>query len=206
LHVPFNYLLLTLAGVALLTQDYKGAIVITCMVALSGLLRFWQEYRSGQAAEQLRALVRTTATVCRPDPWLEVPAEVQASFGLVPPPPKPRQEERPIRDLAPGDVVHLSAGDLIPADVRLLSTRDLFVSQAALTGESLPVEKLDVPPAEARRLLEAHVSRMSRLWNCPTSVSWAPPWSAGPPAPSWSRPANAPGWAPWPATCSASAA
>jgi Mg2+-importing ATPase len=158
LHVPFNYLLLTLAGVALLTQDYKGAIVITCMVALSGLLRFWQEYRSGQAAEQLRALVRTTATVSRPDPWLEVPAEVQASFGLGPPAPKPRQEERPIRDLAPGDVVHLSAGDLVPADVRLLSAKDLFVSQAALTGESLPVEKIDIAPAEARRHLEAHTS------------------------------------------------
>ena len=136
-HVPFNYLLLTLAGVAFFTEDYKAAIVISVMVALSGSMRFWQEFRSGRAAERLRALVRTTATVCRPDS---------------------KPEEVPIRDLVPGEVVHLSAGDLIPADVRLLSAKDLFVSQAALTGESIPVEKADVPAAEARRLLDAHAA------------------------------------------------
>jgi Mg2+-importing ATPase len=132
---PFNYLLLTLATVAFLTEDYKATVVISVMVAISGLLRFWQEYRSGLAAEKLRAMVRTTATVARP--------------GSHP-------EETPIRDLVVGDVVHLSAGDLVPADVRLLSAKDLFVSQAALTGESIPVEKTDVPAAEARRLLDAH--------------------------------------------------
>jgi Mg2+-importing ATPase len=157
-HIPFTYLLLTLATVALCTEDFKGAAIIADMVAISGLLRFWQEFRSRQAAEKLRALVRTTATVCRPDPRCDVPVEVQAAFGLRPRPLTPRIEETPIHNLVPGDVIHLSAGDLIPADVRLLSAKDLFVSQAILTGESLPDEKAEVPAAEVRRLLDAHNS------------------------------------------------
>ena len=157
-HTPFTYLLLVLAVISFLTDDLPATIVISVMVALSGLLRFWQEYRSGLAAEMLRSLVHTTATVSRPDPRSEVPADVQAAFKLKDRPPAPQQQEVPIRDLVPGDVIHLSAGDLIPADVRLLSAKDLFVSQAALTGESIPVEKTDVPAAEARRLLDAHAS------------------------------------------------
>lgn len=136
-HTPFTYLLLALALISFATDDLKAAIVISVMVGISGLLRFWQEYRSGQAADRLRSLVRTTATVCRPDA---------------------NQEEIPIHELVPGDVIHLSAGDLIPADVRLLSAKDLFVSQAALTGESIPVEKLDVAGQEIRRLLDAQAS------------------------------------------------
>jgi Mg2+-importing ATPase len=152
-HVPFNYLLLTLAVVALLTEDYKAAVLISVMVALSGTLRFWQEFRSGRAAERLRAMVHPTATVSRPDRRREVPGDVQEAFGLKPRPATPQQVEVPIRDLVVGDVVHLSAGDLVPADVRLLWAKDLFVSQAALTGESIPVEKADASAAEARRLL-----------------------------------------------------
>jgi len=142
---PFNYLLLSLAAIAFFTEDYKATAIISIMVAISGLLRFWQEYRSSLAAEQLRSLVRTTATVSRP--------------GSAP-------QEIPIRELVPGDVVHLSAGDLVPADVRLLSAKDLFVSQAALTGESLPVEKSDVSPAEVRRLLDAHASPLELPHFC----------------------------------------
>jgi Mg2+-importing ATPase len=161
-HVPFNYLLLALAGLAAVTSDYRSATVIGAMVALSALLRFWQEFRSGQAAEKLRAMVGTTATVCRPDPCTEVTAAIE---------PKPcqvadRQEEVPIRDLVPGDVIHLSAGDLIPADVRLVSTKDLFVNQAALTGESLPVEKADIPGAEAKQLLEDGASPLELASLC----------------------------------------
>jgi Mg2+-importing ATPase len=148
---PFNFLLLSLAVVSLLTEDYRAATVIAVMVAISSLLRFVQEYRSGRAAETLRALVQTTATVSRPGRRADLAPEAAVS-----PDPGPRQEEVPIRDLAPGDVVQLSVGDLIPADVRLLSARDLFVSQSALTGESMPVEKTDAPPGEVRRLLEAH--------------------------------------------------
>jgi P-type Mg2+ transporter len=149
-HSPFNYLLLILAVVSYLTDDLRAAIVITLMVSLSALLRFWQEFRSGRAAEKLRALVHTTATVRRPTRE-GVKPEAQAKE-------MPTQEETPIRDLVPGDVVQLCAGDLIPADVRLLSAKDLFVSQSALTGESMPVEKSDIPGSEARRLLDTHAS------------------------------------------------
>jgi Mg2+-importing ATPase len=152
LHTPFTYLLLTLATVDFFTEDYKGFTVISAMVALATLLRFWQEYRSGQAAEKLRALVHTTATVSRPDPRAEVPPEVLIAFDLQARPLVSRVEEAPIRDLVVGDVIQLSAGDLIPADLRILSAKDLFVSQAALTGESLPVEKADAPLTEIRRL------------------------------------------------------
>jgi Mg2+-importing ATPase len=157
---PFNILLLTLAGVALATEDFKAALVIAVMVALSSLLRFLQEFRSGRAAEKLRALVHTTATVSRPDPRGDVPPELIESFALRPRPLVARVEEVPIQELVPGDVVHLSAGDLIPADVRLLSAKDLFISQAALTGESLPVEKTDAPPEDAHRLLNSQAGAM----------------------------------------------
>lgn len=137
-HTPFTYLLLTLAIISFATDDLMATAVISLMVGISGLLRFWQEYRSGQAAERLRLLVRTTATVSRPES---------------------KPQEIPIQELVPGDVIQLSAGDLIPADVRLLSTKDLFVSQATLTGESIPVEKTaDTPPADIERLLAAKAS------------------------------------------------
>jgi Mg2+-importing ATPase len=157
-HTPFTYLLLALAAISFFTDDMKATLVISVMVAISGLLRFWQEYRSGQAAEKLRSLVRTTATVCRPDPRTEVPTEVQSAFQLAERPYQSHLQEVPIHDLVPGDVIQLSAGDLIPADVRLLSAKDLFVSQAALTGESLPVEKADASPEQVKQLLDEHVS------------------------------------------------
>jgi Mg2+-importing ATPase len=145
---PFILLLLALAVLSLLTEDYKATAVISVMVAASALLRFVQEYRSGKAAERLQSLVSTTATVSRPDVRTTVPPEVPESFGITLHPEGPKQEELPIRLLVPGDVVHLSAGDMVPADVRLLSAKDLFVSQSVLTGESLPVEKTDAPGAE----------------------------------------------------------
>jgi Mg2+-importing ATPase len=157
-HTPFNYLLMTLAVVAFFTEDYKATIVISIMVAISGLLRFWQEFRSGQAAEKLRALVRTTATVSRPARPPEEPLGEDTAIALKPGRMAPGQEEIPIGDLVTGDVVHLSAGDLIPADVRLLSAKDLFVSQATLTGESIPVEKADVPGDMTRQLLDRQAS------------------------------------------------
>jgi Mg2+-importing ATPase len=165
-HVPFNYLLLSLAVLALMTDDYRSAAVIGAMVALSGLLRFWQEFRSAQAAEKLRAMVGTTATVCRPDYRKEVPANVLAAFELKPRPDTPRQEEVPIRDLVVGDVVHLSAGDLVPADLRVVSAKDLFVSQSALTGESLPVEKADLPGAEGQQQLAGGASPLELRSLC----------------------------------------
>ncbi len=151
---PFILLLLVLAAMALATQDVRAATVIGVMVALSVLLRFVQEFRSGQAAARLTAMVRATATVSRPPPRNEVPPGTSEAFGIHLSG-NPRMEEVPIEMLAPGDVVHLSAGDMVPADLRILSAKDLFVSQSALTGEALPVEKYDLPGAEAVRRLAA---------------------------------------------------
>jgi Mg2+-importing ATPase len=115
----FILLLLALATVAALTRDFEAAVIISTMVLISAVLRFTQEYRSNLAAEKLKQMVETTATVTRE--------------GV--------KREAPVDEIVPGDIVHLSAGDMIPADLRLIAAKDLFVSQAALTGESMPVEK-----------------------------------------------------------------
>jgi Mg2+-importing ATPase len=123
---PFIVVLLVLAGVQLFTDggDLAGPIIIAVMVGISVVLSFTQEYRSTRAAEKLKAMVRNTATVTR-----------RASDG------HSEQIEVPVAELVAGDIVHLGAGDMVPADLRLLSAKDLFISQAILTGESLPVEK-----------------------------------------------------------------
>ena len=118
---PFNLLLTVLAVVSYAVQDAKATVVIGVMVVLSTGVRFVQERRSNHAAEALRAMVSNTATVLRRD--------------------RPAPIELPQRRLVPGDVVQLSAGDMIPADCRVLAANDLFVAQSAMTGESLPVEK-----------------------------------------------------------------
>lgn len=126
---PFIGVLITLAIVSFIIdvllatpgeQSYKTVIVVGVMVMLSSLLRFWQEYSSNRAAESLKSMVKTTATVLRKG--------------------KEKQEIN-IIELVPGDIVFLSAGDMIPADCRLMQGKDLFVSQSMLTGESLPLEK-----------------------------------------------------------------
>jgi Mg2+-importing ATPase len=142
---PFIVLLLALAVLSYVTEDAKATLIISVMVLVSVLLRFVQEFRSGRAAEKLKAMVGTTATVSRPGPHADVPPFVTKEFGLRLHPAPPERKEIPIKQLAPGDVVYLSAGDMVPADVRLLSSKDLFVSQSILTGESLPVEKYDAP-------------------------------------------------------------
>ncbi len=101
--------------------DPLTVVIIATMVILSGTLRYIQETRSGDAAEKLLDMITTTATVSRKG--------------------APR-EEIPIDEVVVGDIVHLSAGDMIPADVRIIEAKDLFVSQASLTGESEPVEKI----------------------------------------------------------------
>jgi Mg2+-importing ATPase len=126
---PFILVLIALALIQYVgdPEELKPVIIVAVMVSLSVGLRFWQELRSGRAAERLKSMVRTTATVLR-----------RSRYGA-----KPERVEIPMRDLVAGDIVVLGAGDMIPADVRLLESRDLFVSQAVLTGESLPVEKYD---------------------------------------------------------------
>ena len=124
---PFIIVLLVLAVVQLVTDsaDLTGPVIIAVMVGISVVLSFTQEYRSSRAAEQLKAMVRNTATATR-----------RASDG------HSERIEVPVGELVAGDIVHLGAGDMVPADLRLLSAKDLFISQAILTGESLPVEKL----------------------------------------------------------------
>ena len=139
---PFNFLLTTLAIVSGVTGDNEAMIVIAVMVAFSTGLRFVQEFRSNKSAQALRALVRTSTAVER-----EGDEFVPGSSAAM------RRREIPMDELVPGDIVYLSAGDMIPADVRLIAAKDLFVGQAALTGEALPVEKSDraekpsTPPA-----------------------------------------------------------
>eukprot|EP00102_Acyrthosiphon_pisum_P027486 XP_016664696.1 PREDICTED: magnesium-transporting ATPase, P-type 1-like [Acyrthosiphon pisum] len=125
---PFIYVLMALAAVSFFTDyllplrkgeetDLTGVIIIVTMVTLSGLLRFWQEFRTNKAAQALKSMVRTTATVLRRESAQQPPA----------------RQEVDIATLVPGDIIYLSAGDLVPADVRLLDSRDLFISQAILT-------------------------------------------------------------------------
>ncbi|MCU4117703.1 magnesium-translocating P-type ATPase [Variovorax sp. N23] len=140
---PFNLLLTVLAALSWLSADARAMLVIGLMVGLSTLLRFVQEGRSHRAAESLRSLVGNTATVLRPGPG--------ASDAPL--------QEIPVRQLVAGDVVALSAGDMVPADCRVLAARDLFLAQSAMTGESAPVEKFVEPadaaagPLEARNLV-----------------------------------------------------
>jgi Mg2+-importing ATPase len=138
---PFNLLLTVLATISYLTEDVRATIVIGAMVLLSTLVRFFQETRSSKAADRLKEMVSTTATVLRRDPAEIAAEEARRYFQAVLRPKPPRRMEIPLKRLVPGDVVALSAGDMIPADIRLLSAKDLFISQSAMTGESLPVEK-----------------------------------------------------------------
>ncbi|WP_424211279.1 magnesium-translocating P-type ATPase [Streptomyces sp. BI20] len=133
---PFILVLVCLAAV-MYWQDPAdpGVLILSVMVAVSGLLRFWQEYRSGRAAQALARLVTTTCAVRRRAGSALRPATVEITMDRV----------------VPGDVVSLAAGDLIPADLRLLTAKDLMVSQAALTGESLPVAKADLPAKDEAR-------------------------------------------------------
>ena len=127
---PLNFLLLSLAAVSFFLGDQRAAAVIAVMVLLSVTLAFVQEHRSNDAAARLRAMVRTTATALRRGDGAET---------------EPHDLEIPIEELVPGDVVRLSAGDMIPADLRVLTAKDLFLNEAALTGEAMPVEKSVVP-------------------------------------------------------------
>ena len=133
---PFTAILLFLAVVSVITDmvfpyfslfgsspedfDCLTVVIIVTMVFISGTLRFVQESRSGNAAEKLLAMITTTCTVTRKGQ---------------------EKTEIPMDDLVCGDIVHLSAGDMVPADIRILYAKDLFISQSSLTGESEPIEK-----------------------------------------------------------------
>ena len=124
---PFNSILLGIALVLLYTDvylpkdpDFANIIVIAVLVAISTLLEFFSEYRSNKAAEKLKQLVLTMATVVRNGKKIQVP----------------------FRNLVVGDTVILSAGDMIPADLRIIESKDLYVGQSSLTGESDAIKKV----------------------------------------------------------------
>jgi Mg2+-importing ATPase len=129
---PLNLMLLALAAVSLATGESEAAAIIFLMVVLSLTLAILQERRSDHAAARLRAMVHTTVMVVRQG--------------------EPAAAELPLEQLVPGDIVHLSAGDMVPGDLRLIAAKDTFVDQASLTGKALPVEKHAephaAPPAE----------------------------------------------------------
>ena len=136
---PFTVVLICLAVVSTVTdiifpilhmfgntkKDFNPVtvIIILTMVFVSGVLRFIQESRSGDAAAKLLAMITTTCTVTR-----------QNKSHI----------EIPLDEVVVGDIVYLSAGDMIPADVRIIEAKDLFVSQSSLSGESEPIEKLAI--------------------------------------------------------------
>lgn len=146
---PFTAILLILATVSAVTDiilplrqqnpqavDYLTVVIILVMVMISGLLRFVQETRSGNAALKLLAMITTTASVERLEEGIQ---------------------EIPLEDIVVGDIVHIAAGDMIPADVRIIKAKDLFISQSALTGESEPLEKLpDIPQTAPQSYTECH--------------------------------------------------
>ncbi len=133
----FNPLVLILMLASIISGvlgDVTNASIIAGIVVVSVAINFFQEYRSQRAAERLRNLVQSEASVLRDAAWLEVP----------------------LAQVVPGDILRLSAGDLVPADCRVLEQRDVTVNQAALTGESFPAGKQAGPlPADATASLDA---------------------------------------------------
>ena len=140
---PLTIMLVVLAGISLYMDDIRTAIVVGGMTLLSVALSSVQEIRSNKAAEKLSNMVSSTVSVQR-----QYFDEENRSISTV--------KELPIKEVLPGDIVHLSAGDIIPADLRLLSAKDLFLNQASLTGEAMPVEKFAIDsPYEIDSMLNA---------------------------------------------------
>ena len=136
---PLSLLLIALAALNALTGSEESAAVIVAIVVLASALSFLQEYRSDRAAEALRSMVHVKATLVR---------------RIHPHSTEGQAVQVPLQHVVRGDIVRLSAGNLVPADVRLLVAKDLFVNQSALTGESLPVEKLPHAATAAASLLD----------------------------------------------------
>ncbi len=117
---PIILILLFAVGLSFFLRDNTAALIILAIIIVSGLLGFWQERGAANAVEKLLALVQIKATVLRDGNETEIPVE----------------------EIVPGDIVILNAGDAIPGDCLILESKDLFVDEAAMTGETYPVEKL----------------------------------------------------------------
>ncbi|MDP2922256.1 MAG: magnesium-translocating P-type ATPase [Candidatus Omnitrophota bacterium] len=120
---PLVIVLIIIGTFSLFFGEKISALLVFAMVLMSVFLSFIQEYRSGREAEKLSEMVRTAATVYRDG----------------------KSKEIKIKEIVPGDIVDLFAGDMIPADLRIISCKDLFINQASLTGESFPIEKVAGP-------------------------------------------------------------
>jgi len=120
---PLVIVLLIIAGFSLFFGAKINAILVSFMAIMSVLLSFVQEYRAGKEAEKLIEMVRATSTVFR----------------------NSKPKEIKIKEIVPGDIIDLYAGDMIPADLRIISCKDLFINQASLTGETFPIEKFADP-------------------------------------------------------------
>lgn len=121
-------------------KEWTTILIIATMILLSVIIRFCQDWRASRSSEALRKMVKNTCSVKRAG------REV---------------EELPIEELVPGDIVTLAAGDMIPADVRVIETKDLFVSQSSLTGESEPIEKR--PDARRRKYVRGSVVELDNI-------------------------------------------
>jgi len=132
---PFTIILMVVGVVMMLAPpgDFVGGGIIFALVAFSAIIKFVQETRNSTAAEKLTEMVETTVHVQRQ--IRDVETDIVYS----------RKVEIPLSELVVGDLLYLAAGDMIPADIRILRAKDLFVSQASLTGESEPVEKFATP-------------------------------------------------------------
>jgi len=116
---PIILILLVAAGLSLFFKARADAIIIFTIIFLSGLLQFWQEKGAADAVEKLLSIVKVKAMVRRDG----------------------REYEIPVEDIIPGDIIILNAGDVIPGDSLITESKDLYVDEAALTGETYPVEK-----------------------------------------------------------------
>ena len=153
---PLVVILLTTSAISALVGDASSAGIIIAIVLVGAVIDFIQTYRSQTAVERLREGVALTATTLRDGAWIEVPR----------------------REIVPGDVIRLTAGDLVPADAQLSEARDLHVQEAALTGESMPAEKEVAGPHPGRSASAAGPQRSAirqsisryirgeRNWNC----------------------------------------
>ncbi len=145
---PFIYVLVGLLVVSALTKDYEAVIVMGTMIIVSAVIRFIQDFKAQQESLALQDLVKHTCAVKRE-------GEIK---------------ERPMEEIVPGDVVYLSAGDMIPADSVLIWTKDLFVNQSSLTGESMPIEKYETSKQETLEIDDSSAIDLSNLIFMGTDV------------------------------------
>ncbi|HBG48617.1 MAG TPA: magnesium-translocating P-type ATPase, partial [Cyanobacteria bacterium UBA9971] len=116
---PLVLLLFSIVIISFFIGEVESAIIIIAMIIINVFMTFFQEYQADKAAEKLKKLVSTTVTIIRSG----------------------KEEEISQSELVPGDIIRLSAGNIIPADIRIISSKNLYVNQSAMTGEALPVEK-----------------------------------------------------------------